>query len=870
MGDGALISPRRWTPEQYQSIKRAVDSGSIADTKRRVYAVNALAEYENSNKAPLPSETLPTTSGRVPKVSQAVGAAPMAVESPSAPDAGSPLQAHRKKLESAGGSSGVTPRDNTGMVERALTTSGKPGTLTTFLRQAGDAATLGLGGKMAGLGAKAAAAMDDSRGDDVVGETGGDQYRDEYRATDAASAAEHPRAAFLGQLSGGMLPALATAGFGAEPAAARAVANAARPMAQRVGAAALSGVKTGAAYGSAGGLGHSDIQTGESAGENAERLAGDTALGAGAGAAVGGVVSSLAELLSGPLRALGARAWKSSQDMVKNPKTAPQMRDLAAAGAEPMPVGTGFQKGVRPGPAIQPELDAANASGGSAPASERTAGRAALSARDVINSMEAEGKQHTAAAKEAFHQTPESQRKVSTQPLVDELDRLIRAQQIKGPSRTAIHPEVEAGAADVHIPRSPRPIDPAAAAREAEAAEGNSPFPRSETTPRPRGYKVVDDQGNEVGRYSSVAEATDAQRLLAAELEHTTPRPQRGDFGSDEEYIRAVETFLGEKPSAPGTPIEKDMVRANTALTRRVDVRPVSSDAVPAVGGRRALPPPAPAGEDLATVRPARMGTRPEPKRVIQGEYEPPAEPPPAENINFVQTEEAAGPPTEMAFSHSRDLRKIRDALKTGELDAPEFERQLTLLQARAEKSGNPAFKKDIDHIVRLMTGTKGGEVPGIRQQVWPTLHEIQTSSASDIEKQKAVRQALGVGEGHLGNEPVGNAVSALTNAVLSTKQLTRGAMQSLFEHDPALEPLVRTARGTKAYERLISNGADPGDALEAIVLNQIMGGGFWGKAWSGAKEVVNAPVRGLKNLAPPRRLPKAAGNVAGGRQKEE
>jgi hypothetical protein len=223
-----------------------------------------------------------------------------------------------------------------------------------------------------------------------------------------------------------------------------------------------------------------------------------------------------------------------------------------------------------------------------------------------------------------------------------------------------------------------------------------------------------------------------------------------------------------------------------------------------------------------------------------------------------------------MAFSHSRELRKIRDALKAGEMDAGEFKKQLRLIQSRADKSGSPELKKDLEHITRMMTGSKDGGVPGMRQQVWPTLHDIQTSAATDIDKQRAVRQALGVGDGDLGSEPFGNAVSALSNAVLSTKELTRDALGSLMEHDPALAPLVRTARGTKAYEKLISGGADPQDALEVIVLRQITGGGMISRAFSGAKEGAKESVRGLKNLAPPRRLPRAAGIAAGGREKEE
>lgn len=869
MGDGALIRPQQWTPEQYDAIKRAVDSGSISDPKRAKYAVNALAAYEVANNVPLPSGTLPTTTSRGPKASDVVGATPAGPVPGAEPATGGALAEYRAQAEKAAHASGGAATAGSPDNESIFTTSGKPRPATTFVRQAGDAATFGLGAKMAGLGARIAASMDATRGGEGVGESG-DAVRDEYRATDAASAKENPRAAFLGQITGGMLPALAAGGIGAAAragAAGNAVANAARPMAQRVGSAAMSGVKAGAAYGGASGVGHSDVRSGESVGENAARIGGDAAIGGGMGAAAGGLISSLGELLLGPLRALGASSWRSAQDLGKNPKTAPQFRDAATAGVEPMPVGTGFQKGLRPGPEVQAELDAANASGGAGLASERSANRAALTARDVLNDVQATGKEHTAAAESAFFDSPESQRRVSTQPLVDELERMIRGQQLRGPARTAIHPEVEPGAGDVVIPKSPRPVDPARAAREAAAAEQQSPFPSSETTPKPRGYKVVDHEGNVVSEHADVASATDAQRQLAADLERKSPRPQRDAFPSDQEYILAVEEFLGEGPSRPGTPIEKDMARANAALTNRVDVRPLSSAKNQAA---RPMLPPGPAGESLATVRPARLGTRPEPKRVVQGEYEAPPEAPPAESINWVQSDEPAGRPTEMAFSHSRELRKIRDALKSGEMDAGEFKKQLRLIQSRADKSGSPELKKDLEHIARLMTGSKDGAVPGMRQQVWPTLHEIQTSAATDIDKQKAVRQALGVGEGELGNEPVGNAVSALSNAVLSTKELTRGALGQLMEHDPALAPLVKTARGTKAYEKLISGGADPGDALEAIVLNQIMGGGFLNKMWTGAKEVVNEPVRGLKNLAPPRRMPKAAANVAGGQQKEE
>lgn len=987
MGDGSLIRPQQWTPEQYDAIKRAVDSGSIADPKRVKYAVNALAAYEVANKTPLPDAgRLQVTDKVGPKASAVVrGAAPPApAGAPPEPAGESPLAAHRAELEKGAGEPIGAAKGPVeyGTDDRMFTTAGKPGASTTFVRQAGDAATFGLGAKMAGLGGRIAAAMDTTRGGEGVGESG-DAVRDEYRDTDAASAKENPKAAFLGQISGGMLPAMAAGGLGAAAragAAGDAVANAARPVAQRLGSAAVSGMKTGAAYGAASGLGHSDVRSGEDAGANAERMAGDTAIGGGMGAATGGIVSTLGELLLGGLRSIGAGSWKNAQDFGKNPKTAPQMRDFAAAGGEPMPAGQGFQKALRPGPQVQAELDAANASGGASPASERTANRAALTARDVINDVTSEGKQHTEVAKENWRASPESKRSMATQPLVDELDRMIRGQQLKGPMRTAIHPEVEPGSPDVSIPRSPRPIDPARAAQEAADAETNNPFPSSETTPKPRGYKVVDPEGNTVSEHADVASATEAQRAMAADLERRSPRPVRGDYPSDQEYIKAVESFLGEGPSAPGTPVEKDLARANSALTNRVDVRPMSSPNNPAVGdgdkqfwhhvttaenldsiagrgltmdgksrqgvkqdrlwfsspdtvqewvskirsytgkdtvelrtssntvglggekakmrwrregvppedleyktadgqwrplqeatgsARKAVPP-GPANESLATVRPMRMGTRKAPERVVHGEYEEPPAPPPAKDMNFVQSDEPVGQSTQMAFSQLRELRKIRDALKVGEIDGPEFENQLENIRSKADSTKHAALKGDLDKILLMMRGSKDGSVPGMRQQVWPTLHEIQTSSAGDIDKQKAVRQALGVGDGDLGSELVGNAVSALSNAVLSTKELTRGALGSLMEHDPALEPLVRTARGTKAYEKLIANGADPNDALEVMVLRQISGGGMLARALEPAKEGFRETTRGLKNLAPPRRMTRAAGNVAGGQQKEE
>jgi hypothetical protein len=228
------------------------------------------------------------------------------------------------------------------------------------------------------------------------------------------------------------------------------------------------------------------------------------------------------------------------------------------------------------------------------------------------------------------------------------------------------------------------------------------------------------------------------------------------------------------------------------------------------------------------------------------------------------------GARVDLPYSHVKRLRALRQKLEQADgLDASTFKEFAKAIDSEAESSNRPALKADLEHIRRLMVGTEDGSIPGIRAQAWPGLHKIQVEASKDIKRQGGIRETLGATKrGELGP----NDVKALAQSTASTKAQVMQALDDLAKEYPEIADLAIAARGTKAYEQMVTKPSKGDSKATAIMARMIAGQVLPTTDWmvkGAAPGVLSRATRGMKNLAPPTRSSAAAGGVAGGHRRK-